>query len=171
MNTIKTIIVIALLVAAGGSLYAADGGDSQSADRVAYNKLTREVRRSEAALKVAYNAAVEEARNNGGKASLETKAKVLALQDEVDRKATRLLLIALRHGWEVPDFTAGQPSGGQAGKGKSAAKKDHKAVIFAPVDETIRTSLAKEAAAVAGEKAKEAIRLATKVRLPVISAR
>ncbi|NOX55366.1 MAG: hypothetical protein GXP27_13200 [Planctomycetes bacterium] len=125
----------------------------ERADKVVFDRLVREMRQTHQKYAVAYQRAVTEARDNDGKATLETKAEILSLRDEIDRKTTRLLLIALRHGWEVPRFDVDNP-------GSPEPVTSQKERIFSPVDDLIRTAFAAEAR-----------QLAAKVRLPVVSIR
>ena len=48
--------------------------------------------------------AMSEARDNDGKANPETKARLLSVRDERDRLMARMLILSMRHGWEIPDL-------------------------------------------------------------------
>ncbi len=148
-NIIKALSVIAVLAAMSAPALAAD--KDERADKVVFDRLVREMRQTHQKYRSAYQRAVAEARDNGGKASMEIKAAILALRDEVDRKTTRVTLIALRHGWEVPRLDLGKP-----GVVKPTASR--KELIFSSVDDLIRTAFAREAR-----------QLAAKVHLPVVS--
>ena len=149
-----TIIMLAITVVPAG-IGLAEGNTDQDkrADKAVYNRLTGEIRRANAEYTRNYNRAVNEARNNDGKALAKTKAKIVALRDEVDRKTTRLLMVSLRHGWEVPNLAAETST---ASSGSIAA--DYKKQMFAAIDGKIQETLTGEA-----------VKLAAGVHLPVIS--
>lgn len=148
-TTLKALSVIAVLAAMAAPALAGD--NDERADKVVFDRLVREMQQTHQKYAAVYQRAVTEARNNGGKATLETKAEILSLRDEIDRKMTRLLLIALRHGWEVPRFDLDNP-------GSPEPQPSRKERIFSPVDDLIRTAFASEAR-----------QMAAKVRLPVVS--
>ncbi len=150
---IATLVFVGFLLACTNELMAGKKDDQTSADRATYSQLIRKLRKDHQALTNAWAKATQEARTNDGQATGATKARVLSLRDSLDRKTTRLLLISLRHGWDMPDFSAEQKNDGTI-RQISTGKRE----IFAPVDAMVRSALAKEA-----------VELASKVKLPVIS--
>ena len=152
-TALKMITILLAAGAAASTASAADDARETSADRAVYNRLVRELRTTHANLKSAYDDALAEARAGDGKAHADTKATVLALRDEIDRKTTRLLMVSLRHGWDVPNFSA------EAEKGRPRPPAlTSRESVFRPVDGQVRALLAEDA-----------VRIAAKVRLPVIS--
>ena len=150
---IATLALMGVLMTSAAEVMAAGENSQTKADRATYNQLVRELQKTHRDLTNAWTKATTEARSNGGQASDVTKARVLSLRDSVDRKTTRLLLIALRHGWDVPDFSTEQNNDGTARKASTGKQE-----LFAPVDEMVRSVLAVEAAEVA-----------SKIELPVIT--
>ena len=148
-STIKALFVIAVLAVMPTSAFAVDR--DERGDKVVFDRLVREMHQTHQKYAAACQRAVTEARNNGGKAAMETKAGILSLRDEIDRRTTRLLLIALRHGWEVPRLDRDD-------RGSPEPTTSRKEQIFAPVDDLIREAFAREAR-----------QMAAKVRLPVVS--
>lgn len=154
MKTVLEVTAMVLALAAAASTsFAADDAKETGADRAVYNRLVRELRTSHAELKAAYDDALAEARAGDGKARDDTKAKILALRDEIDRKTTRLLMVSVRHGWDVPDFSSEADK--KAVRPPAPASRRS---VFLPVDGQIRSMLAREAA-----------QIAARVHLPVIS--
>ncbi|MFP4054535.1 MAG: hypothetical protein ACLFV7_11810 [Phycisphaerae bacterium] len=139
----------------GGALPAAAAGsiDVEKKDRQVYNRLVGELREAYRQLAGMYDKAVVEARNNEGTASVSTRAKVLRLKDEIDLKSVRLMLVADRHGWEVPKFTVEQFRGQKPQQEISAADQ-----LLPPDDARIARALEGQA-----------VELASKIQLPVIT--
>jgi len=129
-----------------------------TADRAVYNQLIQELRQDHLELTKVYRKAVQEARTNGGKADMETKAQVLSLRDRIDRKTTRLMLVAVRHGWSMPDFSKEIEEKPQAGQKDTVSAPSLREILFAPVDAMIQETLTKEA-----------MQLATNLPLPVVT--
>ena len=77
---------------------------TEQADRALLYRLIRQVRRIDRDSEELMIQAMAEARSNGGSAEPETKARILSLRDERDRIFARLLILSMRHGWEIPDF-------------------------------------------------------------------
>ncbi len=156
MKRILTIFAAFALVLAVAPVTAmGDEDDDLQADRTEYNRMIRELRRVRANYNAAYNEAVAEARENNGEASMDTKARVLALRDEFDRKMMRLTMLALRHGWDVPTFddVEAAPVGSPAN-----STQEYREQIFSPVDSMVRSTFRIEA-----------YRIAARLTLPVIS--
>lgn len=147
--TLKALSVFAVLATMAAPALA--GGNDERADKVVFDRLVRELRQTHQEYADTYQRGVNEARDGDGQATTETKAEILSLRDEIDRKMTRLTLIALRHGWEVPDFDPEDP-------GSTEPAPSRKERIFSPVDDLIRRAFATEARHMAAE-----------VRLPVVS--
>ncbi len=77
---------------------------AEQADRALLYRLIRQVRRIDRDAEELMIQAMAEARSNGGSAEPETKARILSLRDERDRLFSRLLILSMRHGWDIPDF-------------------------------------------------------------------
>lgn len=121
-----------------------------TADKVRYQGLLREIRSAEADYHKVQNQAFAEAKNEG-KASLETKSTLLALSDKRRRILDRLLLLSLRHGWEIPD-----PEMPTASAASNVLNERER--VFALADQLIKEKFAEEARRIAG-----------RISLPVIS--
>lgn len=111
-------------------------------DRAQYNWLVTEIRRIDADFTVMVNGGLEEARENGGKADLTTQSKILALRDRRDRRMTRASIIALRWGWELPEFNAQSES-------RTSRPLSEKETMFAPAGHILQTRFSNEAKAIA----------------------
>lgn len=75
-------------------------------DREVYDRLVREIGRDRAALSQAYARGVAEARKGGGQPPTARRAEIIALRERIDRNGVRLMLVAGRHGWPVPELSA-----------------------------------------------------------------
>ena len=151
-STIKVILIVVVVTVTSSSSFAGNTQDEQ-ADRVVYNQLSRELQRVHSQYAMAIRKGVAQAQNNDGKASYSSKAQILALRDEFDRKMTRLTLIALRHGWEILDFKGGP-------RKEVTHTVSGKEQIFAPADALITEAFKYQAE-----------QIAITIRLPVISVR
>ena len=149
-STIKTILIAAVVTITATNSFAGSIQDER-ADRVVYNQLVRELRRIHNQYAMAIRKGVTQAQNNDGKASYSSKAKILALRDEFDHKMTRLTLVALRYGWNIPDFKGGP-------KKEVTNTVSGKEQIFAPADALITEAFRYQAE-----------QIALTVRLPIIS--
>ena len=145
-----TLAAVCLL---GAALSADAGQEVQKKDRQVYDRLVKELRQAYRQLAGAYDKAVLEARDNEGTASTTTRAEVLKLKDEIDLKSVRLMLVADRHGWEVPKFTVEQFRGQASQPTVSAADQ-----LLPPSDPVIRQGLSSQA-----------VTLAAKIQLPIIT--
>jgi hypothetical protein len=155
MKTTLTILAAAMALAASTSLARAQTSDQGSkTDRKVYNRLIQEIRQAHVELARAYKSGVDEARANNGTASTRTRAKIVSLRDEIDRKNVRLMLVADRHGWEVPEFRL-EDFEAEAEEPVNTNLTDQ----FFPPDPRITNVLAEEAKA-----------LASRVKLPIIPA-
>ena len=106
------------------------GREDTTVDRSRYQSLLREIQSVEADYQKLQNQAFVEAKTKGD-ASLETKSRLLALSDKRQRIMDRLLLLSLRHGWDIPDPEMPAVSG-------TPQVLDEKQRIFAPADEIIK---------------------------------
>ena len=129
---------------------AAIEGPTEEADRALLYRLVRQVRRIDRDMETLMQQAMAEAAGNDGQANPETKARLLSLRDERDRLFSRMLILSMRHGWEIPDLD--KPSV------NSSSGKEAEASVFGAIDELVRRRFAAEA-----------IRIAKRVRLPVVS--
>ncbi len=77
---------------------------NDQADRAQLYRLVRKVRRIDRDSEQLMDQAMAEARSNGGSADPVTKARMLSLRDERDRLFSRMLILSMRHGWEIPDI-------------------------------------------------------------------
>ena len=149
----KTVMIMfGLMVLTVNTTWASVQTDREdaAADRSRYQSLLREIQSVEADYHRFQNQAFIEAKTDGD-ASLETKSRLLALSDKRQRIMDRLLLLSLRHGWDIPDPEMPAASG-------TPQVLDEKQRIFAPADEIIRQKFAEEAR-----------RIAARIKLPVIS--
>ncbi len=151
------VCLIALGAALPALALAQTDNDGDKKDRQVYNRLISEIRAAHVKLASAYKRGVEEARENNGQATTKTRAEIVGLRDEIDRKSVRLMLVADRHGWDVPQFRL-EDFEKQAEKDQ-AAKPDNLVDEFFPPDPRITGALSDQARLLAG-----------KVRLPIIPA-
>jgi hypothetical protein len=123
---------------------------TEEGDRALLYRLVRQVRRVDRETESMMTQAMAEARDNDGQANPETKARLLSLRDERDRLFSRMLILSMRHGWEIPDLD--KPAAASS-DGAEAAQN-----IFSAVDVLVRRRFAAEAR-----------RIAQSVSLPVVS--
>jgi len=121
-------------------------------DRAVYDRLLREINTDRGALSRAYAAGVTEARGNGGQPPAKRRAEILALRERIDRNGVRLMLVAGRHNWPVPEMSEVKPAEGEDAKTKSARDE------LVPPDAVISDVLSADAR-----------KLAAGLRLPTIS--
>lgn len=151
----KTKIIVASMIGflmLGSSGAPADSNANSNdvkADRIRYQKLLREIKSVDAEYSRVLQQAVSETKKDG-KASLETKSRLLALSDKRDRIVNRLTLLSLRHGWEVPLTNRSDVNASQV--------LDEKQRVFEPADEMVKQKFAEEAR-----------RIASSITLPIIS--
>ena len=146
--TLFAVLVLFIMSAA----QAVPGSQDSAADRTKYRSLVREVRSVEAEYTKIQDLAVREVKTNGD-ATLETKSRLQSLENQRGRIMDRLLLLSLRYGWDIPDRS--MPIGESAQP--STEDRDR---IFAPADEIIKKRFVEEAR-----------KIASRVRLPIISLR
>jgi hypothetical protein len=144
------LIAAALLVGLVGPAEADD--EVQKKDRQVYNTLIKEIRAAYRKLAVAYDKAVVEAREGSGQASTATRAEILGLKDTIDMKSVRLMLVADRHGWEIPSFSIEDFKGAKPQPERSAVDQ------LLPPDPLVTRALNTEA-----------VKLAAGIDLPLIS--
>ncbi len=100
--------LLVLALCAGG---LAAGPDpelaAKQADQATYNQLVYRVRQLDQDYARTVRKAMSVARKGAGKADMETMAQLLAIRDERDRAMARLTMVAMRHGWELPESSPG----------------------------------------------------------------
>ena len=136
-------------------LSASAGGQSEAtkySDQITYNRLLTQVKQLDQQYNLEMAKAMNVARQRGGDAGLESKARILSLRDQRDRIMSRLTMLALRHGWELP-FTG--PAGAAT---PAAAVPEPHPEVFQGADHIIKARFQEEAA-----------RIARAVELPVIA--
>jgi hypothetical protein len=133
---------------------AQDPASDHPADHMLFKQLEAKVRDIDREYEQVVNAAMNQARARNGRSDLELQAQMLSLREARDRTMSRLVLVASRHGWEVPEFDA---------EAEAAAKDLEPQVpaadiVFAPAARLVQERFAAEA-----------LRIARTMRLPVIS--
>ena len=123
---------------------------AEQADRALLYRLIRQVRRIDRDSEELMLQAMAEARNNGGSAEPETKARILSLRDERDRLFSRMLILSMRHGWEIPDFDKPTVS--------RSSRQEAQNSVFGAVDSMVNKRFAADAR-----------RIAATLSLPVVS--
>ncbi len=123
---------------------------AEQADRALLYRLIRQVRRIDRDSEELMLQAMAEARNNGGSAEPETKARILSLRDQRDRLFSRLLILSMRHGWEIPDFDKPTVS--------RSSRQEAQHSVFGAVDSMVNKRFAADAR-----------RIAATLSLPVVS--
>jgi hypothetical protein len=124
--------------------------DSVQQDRALFNQLVRQMQRVNRDSESFMEQAMAEAREQDGQASLETKARLLSLRDQRDRILSRLLILSMRHGWEIPDL--------EPAAAKASSRREAEDSVFGSVDTLVKRRFAAEAQAIA-----------VAARLPVVS--
>ncbi len=102
-TTMSTLLTAAVLLGLSAAARADDAPAKE--DRAVYRQLIDDIRDAHVRLARAYRRAVDEARDNNGASEQRTRAEIITLREEIDRKNVRLMLVADRHGWEVPQFS------------------------------------------------------------------
>ena len=136
-------------------LSASAGGQSEAtkqADLITYNKLLTQVKQLDQQYNREMAKAMSVARQRGGEPDLETKARLLSMRDQHDRLMSRLTMLALRHGWELP--YAGAEGVARAVAPAPAPHQE----VFQGADHIIKARFKEEAA-----------RIARLVELPMIT--
>ena len=151
MKTVYGIILVAAAIAPAARAISAESPEAVAKDRAVYTRLVKELREDHASLSGAYKTAVVQARANDGKVPQKTRADILALRERIDRKNVRLMLLAGRHGWDVPEFSIIEIAADSP-----PAPSDAEQLL--PADPLITEALVEQAR-----------RLAGRIRLPVIS--
>ncbi len=123
---------------------------TDQADRAQLYRLVRQVRRIDRDSEQLMDQAMAEARSNGGSADPVTKARMLSLRDERDRLFSRMLILSMRHGWEIPDFD--KPTVNRSSRQESEQS------VFGAIDVLVNRRFAADA-----------MRLAATLPLPVVS--
>jgi hypothetical protein len=123
---------------------------TEKADKALLNRLIRQVRRIDRDTEELMNKAMSEARDNGGSADPSTKARLLSLRDERDRLFSRMLILSMRHGWEIPDLDKPTVS--------KSSRQEAEQSVFGAIDTLVNRRFAAEAR-----------RMAATLPLPVVS--
>ena len=156
MKTLHTIIAAMVLAGLAGGAAGADEADqtAQAAqkDRAVYNQLVKELRGDHEQLSRAYKTAVDQARAANGEVATKLRVEILTLRERIDRNSVRMMLVASRHGWEVPEFPTDPTVAAKLPPALSPRQQ------LLPPDPLIDAVLASEARMLAG-----------KIVLPVIS--
>jgi hypothetical protein len=157
MRTTLSLILTAVVLAGLARVARADDAPAKE-DRAVYHQLIDEIRDAHVRLARAYRRAVDEARDNNGTSEQRTRAEIITLREEIDRKNVRLMLVADRHGWEVPRFSLEDVSEEQLAE----ETPDDGAIgeIF-PQDPMIIDALAAEAREVAAKLALPIVQVAS----------
>ena len=158
LRSIHMMMIVALATVPAGPVLAQDTGPgaaatptgTEHADRALLYRLVRQVRRIDRDTDEIMNKAMAEARDNDGKAHPETKAKMLSLRDERDRLFARMLILSMRHGWEIPAFD--KPTV------QRSSRQEAEHSVFGAADELVKRRFRAEAK-----------RIAEMVWLPVVS--
>ena len=132
------VALVALMTLAGAA--NAQGTTNEKADRATYNELKSKLRQIDRDYAKMLGTAMREAKSGAGEADLETQAKLISLRRSRDRLMNRLVLVASRHGWEVPDFEAPVEP-----KDREADIKSMRDKVFAPAADLVRARFVKEA--------------------------
>ena len=140
-------LVLVLSASAGGQ-----GTVTEHSDQITYNRLLTQVKQLDQQYARELDKAMSIARRRGGEADLETKARLLSLRDHRDRLMSRLTMLSLRHGWELPY------SGPEAVANAVAAAPAAHREVFQGADHIINARFEAEAA-----------RIAQTVELPMIA--
>jgi hypothetical protein len=152
MNAKYILLSMVGLLMLGSTQSLADSNnnsDEVMADKVRYQRLLRDVKSIDADYSKAMKQALVEMKRDG-KASLETKSRLLSLTGRRDRLVNRITLIALRHGWDIP--------GTDTSEDKASQVPDEKHRVFEPADQMIKEKYARDAR-----------RIAAKIALPVVT--
>jgi hypothetical protein len=146
---VLSMIVLFMLISSQALADSNPNSDDVMADKVRYQRLLRDVKSIDADYSKAIKQAQVETKRDG-KASLETKSRLLSLTDRRDRVVNRITLLALRHGWDIP--------GTDTSEDKASQIPDEKHRVFEPADQMIKEKYARDAR-----------RIAAKIVLPVVT--
>ena len=152
MSRTATFLMAVLVTMIGLPSVCMAKSPAEAKDRTKYEQLIRQIERVDAMYQQAVEKATQQAREDGGDADLETKNQILRFQSKRDRLMDRVLLIALRWGWDVPDFNAGST------QSRSKPVLTDKELVFNSADQVIKAKLSKESR-----------RIARNLTLPVLS--
>ena len=134
--------VLAVSLLGGPALAQPDGPattrvGAEQVDRALLYRLIRQVRRIDRENEELMDRAMSEARDNDGKANPETKARLLSVRDERDRLMARMLILSMRHGWEIPDIDKPSVS--------TSSRQEAEDSVFGAVDVLVNRRFAMEA--------------------------
>ena len=153
MRHTATLAIIIMAAIALTSAPAFAQGSGERSDRVTFNRLLQQIQRVDADYADAMEVGMDEARQSDGTPGAATQADLLSLRDQRDRLMNRLVLISVRHGWDIPDINTPTTH-------KRVAVVTEKDRIFASARDAIKSRFKQEA-----------IEIASKLTLPVISVR
>jgi len=143
------IMGIALGAATAASAARNEEDANAARDRAAFERLLGQ--RQEVCRK--YERAVDDGKQElkeHGQVNVMTQDAVLRLRSESDRIETRLITLALRHGWEVPEASDG------SGSGRKTTAERELENVFGTANVLIK-----------GELQRDTERLSTQIQLPV----
>lgn len=123
---------------------------AEQGDKAMFYRLQRQIRRIDRESDEMMERAMTEARNNGGKADAETKARLLSLRDERDRVLARMLILSMRYGWPIPEVDEPAVT--------KSSRQEAEDSIFGSIDILVQRQFASEART-----------LAAKIRMPLVS--
>lgn len=146
-------LTLAALLLLAAPARAQDEGSKQ-ADLVTYNQLMHQVRQLDRDYSRVMSKAMEVARSNNGKADQVTMAELLSLRDKRDRIMSRLTVLSLRYGWELPSSAPGSSSEATSSALPRAIQQQP---VFRPAEQLIQARFADEAG-----------RIARRIRLPIV---
>ena len=154
-NIVAVLICIFVLGAAAHGMRPADADlpaqDKEAhADRVLFDRLVRDIKSLDGQSTKLMDVAVAQARAENGYVNFVTKARLLSLRDQRDRRHSRLLILSARHDWVVPTLRT-RPA-------RFASAQESVKSVFGSVDVLVQRELAIEA-----------LQIADMVRLPVVS--
>lgn len=152
MNAKSVLVSIVVFLMLGPSWALADlspNSEDVAADRVRYRRLLQEIKSVDAEYGRAMQQAISEAKKEG-KATLETKSRLLALTDKRDRILNRITLLSLRHGWDLPESDSPNDTATEI--------PDERERVFEPAEQMIKQKFAQDAS-----------RIAKIVSLPIVS--
>lgn len=148
-----TMAIIIMAAFALTSAPASAQGLGERTDRITFNRLIHQIQRTDADYAKTMQTGMKEARESDGSPSVGILMDLLSLRDQRDRLMNRLVLISVRHGWDIPDFNTPTVQ-------KHASIVTEKDRIFAPAQNAIKSRFKQEA-----------IEIASRLTLPVISVR
>jgi len=148
--TLTILLLLALFFTS--SVATAQSAKGERADRATFNTLIAQLRHLHHDYAKVLSIGMDEARDSG-EASASSQANLLAIQAKIDRRNSRLILISVRHGWDIPDFKKSTVSTTVSDGSKTETDR-----IFAPAQHAFKSRFRQEA-----------VEIASLIRLPIIS--